>query len=108
MNKNILFKQNGNTYDMWYIDKEGEHDMGVNFAIPEGAEIEDYPIKIEEFDSSGKRKLRPCQNLKVILANPPKETEVVIFSIDAGIVSNTDTALKIEKELIIRNKMHRA
>lgn len=103
MNKNILFKQNGDTYDMWYIDKEGEHDMGVNFAIPEGTNIEDYPIKIEEFDSSGKRKLRPCQNLKVILANPPKETEVVIFSIDAGIVSTTDTALKIEKELIVRN-----
>ena len=103
MNKNILFKQNGNTYDMYYIDKEGEHDMGVNFAIPEGTRIEDYPIKIEEFDSSGKRKLRPCQNLKVILANPPKETEVVIFSIDAGIVSTTDTALKIEKELIVRN-----
>lgn len=103
MNKNILFKQNGNTYDMWYIDKEGEHDMGVNFAIPEGVEIEDYPIKIEEFDSSGKRKLRPCQNLKVILANPPKETEVVIFSIDAGVVSTTDTALKIEKELVVRN-----
>ena len=103
MNKNILFKQNGDTYDMWYIDKEGEHDMGVNFAIPEGTRIEDYPIKIEEFDSSGKRKLRPCQNLKVILANPPKETEVVIFSIDAGVVSNTDTALKIEKELVVRN-----
>ena len=103
MNKNILFKQNGDTYDMWYIDKDGEHDMGVNFAIPEGTRIEDYPIKIEEFDSSGKRKLRPCQNLKVILANPPKETEVVIFSIDAGIVSTTDTALKIEKELIVRN-----
>lgn len=103
MNKNILFKQNGDAYDMWYIDKEGEHDMGVNFAIPEGTRIEDYPIKIEEFDSSGKRELRPCQNLKVILANPPKETEVVIFSIDAGVVSNTDTALKIEKELIIRN-----
>lgn len=82
MNKNISFKQNGNTYDMYYLDKDGEHDMGVNFAIPEGAEIEDYPIKIEEFDSSGKRKLRPCQNLKVILANPPKETDVVIFSID--------------------------
>lgn len=103
MSKNILFKQNGDTYDMYYIDKEGEHDMGVNFAIPEGTRIEDYPIKIEEFDSSGKRKLRPCQNLKVILANPPKETEVVIFSIDAGVVSNTDTALKIEKELVIRN-----
>ena len=103
MSKNILFKQNGNTYDMWYIDKEGEHDMGVNFAIPEGTRIEDYPIKIEEFDSSGKRELRPCQNLKVILANPPKETEVVIFSIDAGIVSTTDTALKIEKELVVRN-----
>ena len=103
MNKNILFKQNGDIYDMWYIDKEGEHDMGVNFAIPEGTKIEDYPIKIEEFDSSGKRELRPCQNLKVILANPPKETEVVIFSIDAGVVSNTDTALKIEKELIVRN-----
>lgn len=103
MNKNILFKQNGDTYDMWYIDKEGEHDMGVNFAIPEGTKIEDYPIKIEEFDSSGKRELRPCQNLKVILANPPKETDVVIFSIDAGIVSTTDTALKIEKELIVRN-----
>ena len=41
MNKNILFKQNGDTYDMYYLDKEGEHDMGVNFAIPEGAEIED-------------------------------------------------------------------
>ena len=103
MNKNILFKQNGDTYDMWYIDKEGEHDMGVNFAIPEGTRIEDYPIKIEEFDSSGKRKLRPCQNLKVILANPPKETEVVIFSIDAGVISNTNTALKIEKELVVRN-----
>lgn len=103
MNKNILFKQNGDTYDMYYLDKEGEHDMGVNFTIPEGTRIEDYPIKIEEFDSSGKRKLRPCQNLKVILANPPKETDVVIFSIDAGVVSNTDTALKIEKELIIRN-----
>lgn len=103
MNKNISFKQNDDTYDMWYVDKEGEHDMGVNFAIPEGTRIEDYPIKIEEFDSSGKRKLRPCQNLKVILANPPKETEVVIFSIDAGIVSNTDVALKIEKELIVRN-----
>lgn len=103
MNKNILFKQNGDTYDMWYVDKDGEHDMGVNFAIPEGAEIEDYLIRIEEFDSSGKRKLRPCQNLKVILANPPKETEVVIFSIDAGIVSTTNTALKIEKELIVRN-----
>ena len=103
MNKNILFKQNGDAYDMYYIDKEGEHDMGVNFAIPEGTKIEDYPIKIEEFDSSGKRKLRPCQNLKVILANPPKETEVVIFSIDAGVVSNTDTALKIERELIVRN-----
>ena len=103
MNKNILFKQNGDTYDMWYIDKDGEHDMGVNFAIPEGTRIEDYPIKIEEFDSSGKRKLRPCQNLKVILANPPKETEVVIFSIDAGIVSTTNTALKIEKELVVRN-----
>ena len=103
MNKNILFKQNGDTYDMWYLDKDGEHDMGVNFTIPEGTRIEDYPIKIEEFDSSGKRKLRPCQNLKVILANPPKETEVVIFSIDAGIVSTTDTALKIEKELIVRN-----
>lgn len=103
MSKNILFKQNGDTYDMYYIDKEGEHDMGVNFAIPEGTKIEDYSIKIEEFDSSGKRELRPCQNLKVILANPPKETEVVIFSIDAGVVSNTDTALKIEKELIVRN-----
>lgn len=103
MSKNILFKQNGNTYDMWYIDKEGEHNMGVNFAIPEGTKIEDYPIKIEEFDSSGKRELRPCQNLKVILANPPKETEVVIFSIDAGVVSTTDTALKIKKELIVRN-----
>lgn len=103
MSKNILFKQNGDTYDMWYIDKEGEHDMGVNFAIPEGTKIEDYPIKIEEFDSSGKRELRPCQNLKVILANPPKETEVVIFSIDAGVVPTTDTALKIEKELIVRN-----
>ena len=103
MSKNILFKQNGNTYDMWYIDKEGEHNMGVNFAIPEGTKIEDYPIKIEEFDSSGKRELRPCQNLKVILVNPPKETEVVIFSIDAGVVSTTDTALKIEKELIVRN-----
>lgn len=103
MNKNISFKQNGDTYDMWYIDKDGEHDMGVNFAIPEGTRIEDYPIKMEEFDSSGKRKLRPCQNLKVILANPPKETEVVIFSIDAGVVSNTDTALKIEKELVVRN-----
>lgn len=103
MNKNILFKQNGNTYDMWYIDKEGEHDMGVNFAIPEGTRIEDYPIKIEEFDSSGKRELRPCQNLKVILANPPKETDVVIFSIDAGIVSTTNTALKIEREFIVRN-----
>ena len=103
MNKNILFKQNGDTYDMWYIDKEGEHDMGVNFAIPEGTNIEDYLIKIEEFDSSGKRKLRPCQNLKVILANPPKETDVVIFSIDAGIVSTTNTALKIERELIVRN-----
>lgn len=103
MNKNILFKQNGDTYDMYYLDKEGEHDMGVNFAIPEGIKIEDYLIRIEEFDSSGKRKLRPCQNLKVILANPPKETEVVIFSIDAGIVSTTDTALKIEKELIVRN-----
>ena len=103
MNNNISFKQNGDTYDMWYIDKDGEHDMGVNFAIPEGARIEDYPIKIEEFDSSGKRKFRPCQNLKVILANPPKETEVVIFSIDAGIISTTDTALKIEKELIVRN-----
>jgi hypothetical protein len=103
MNKNILFKQNGDTYDMYYIDKEGEHDMGVNFAIPEGTRIEDYPIKIEEFDSSGKRELRPCQNLKVILANPPKETEVVIFSIDAGVVSNTGTALKIEKELVVRN-----
>lgn len=103
MSKNILFKQNGDIYDMWYIDKEGEHDMGVNFAIPEGTKIEDYPIKIEEFDSSGKRELRPCQNLKVILANPPKETEVVIFSIDAGVVSTTDTALKIEKELIVRN-----
>lgn len=103
MNKNILFKRNGDAYDMWYIDKEGEHDMGVNFSIPEGTEIEDYPIKIEEFDSSGKRKLRPCQNLKVILANPPKETEVVIFSIDAGIVSNTDVALKIERELVVRN-----
>lgn len=103
MNKNILFKQNGDTYDMRYIDKEGEHDMGVNFAIPEGTKIEDYPIKIEEFDSSGKRELRPCQNLKVILTNPPKETEVVIFSIDAGIISNTDVALKIEKELVVRN-----
>ena len=103
MNKNILFKQNGDTYDMWYIDKEGEHDMGVNFAIPNGMNIEDYPIKIEEFDSSGKRKLRPCQNLKVILANSPKETEVVIFSIDAGIISNTDVSLKIEKELVVRN-----
>ena len=103
MSKNILFKQNGDTYDMYYIDKEGEHDMGVNFAIPEGTRIEDYPIKIEEFNSSGKRELRPCQNLKVILANPPKETEVVIFSIDAGVVSNTDTALKIEKELVVRN-----
>ena len=103
MNKNILFKQNGNTYDMWYVDKEGEHDMGVNFAIPEGTKIEDYLIRIEEFDSPGKRKLRPCQNLKVILANPPKETDVVIFSIDAGIVSTTNTALKIEKELIVRN-----
>lgn len=103
MNKNILFKQNGDIYDMWYIDKEGEHDMGVNFTIPEGTKIEDYPIKIEEFDSSGKRELRPCQNLKVILANPPKEIEVVIFSIDAGVVSTTDTALKIEKELIVRN-----
>lgn len=50
MNKNISFKPNGDTYDMYYIDKEGEHDMGVNFAIPEGAEIEDYPIKIEEID----------------------------------------------------------
>lgn len=75
MNKNILFKQNGDTYDMRYIDKEGEHDMGVNFAIPEGTRIEDYPIKIEEFDSSGKRKLRPCQNLKVILSNPPTIAE---------------------------------
>jgi hypothetical protein len=103
MSKNISFKQNGDTYDMYYLDKEGEHDMGVNFTIPEGTRIEDYPIKIEEFDSSGKRKLRPCQNLKVILANPPKETEVVIFSIDAGVVSTTDTALKIEKELIVRN-----
>lgn len=103
MNKNILFKQNGDTYDMWYLDKEGEHDMGVNFTIPEGTRIEDYPIKIEEFDSSGKRELRPCQNLKVILANPPKETDVVIFSIDAGIVSTTNTALKIERELIVRN-----
>ena len=103
MNKNISFKQNGDTYDMYYIDKEGEHDMGVNFAIPEGTRVEDYPIKIEEFDSSGKRKLRPCQNLKVILANPPKETDVVIFSIDAGIVSTTNTALKIERELIVRN-----
>ena len=103
MNKNILFKQNGDTYDMYYLDKEGEHDMGVNFTIPEGTRIEDYPIKIEEFDSSGKRELRPCQNLKVILTNPPKETEVVIFSIDAGIVSNTDVALKIEKELVVRN-----
>ena len=103
MNKNILFKQNGDSYDMYYLDKEGEHDMGVNFTIPEGTKIEDYPIKIEEFDSSGKRELRPCQNLKVILANPPKETEVVIFSIDAGIVSNTDVALKIEKELVVRN-----
>lgn len=103
MNNNISFKQNGNTYDMWYIDKEGEYDMGVNFAIPEGTKIEDYPIKIEEFDSSGKRELRPCQNLKVILANPPKETDVVIFSIDAGIVSTTNTALKIERELIVRN-----
>jgi hypothetical protein len=103
MNKNILFKQNGDSYDMYYIDKEGEHDMGVNFAIPEGTRVEDYPIRIEEFDSSGKRKLRPCQNLKVVLANPPKETDVVIFSIDAGIVSTTDTALKIEKELIVRN-----
>ena len=103
MNKNILFKQNGDTYDMYYLDKEGEHDMGVNFTIPEGTRIEDYPIKIEEFDSSGKREFRPCQNLKVILANPPKETEVVIFSIDAGVVSTADTALKIEKELIVRN-----
>lgn len=103
MNKNILFKQNGDTYDMWYVDKDGEHDMGVNFAIPEGTRIEDYPIKIEEFDSSGKRELRPCQNLKVILANPPQETEVVIFSIDAGVISNTNTALKIEKELVVRN-----
>lgn len=103
MNKNISFKPNGDTYDMWYIDKEGEHDMGVNFSIPNGMNIEDYPIRIEEFDSSGKRKLRPCQNLKVILANPPKETEVVIFSIDAGIVSTTDAALKIEKELVVRN-----
>lgn len=103
MNKNISFKPNGDTYDMYYVDKDGEHDMGVNFAIPEGTNIEDYPIKIEEFDSSGKRKLRPCQNLKVILANPPKETDVVIFSIDAGIVSNADVALKIEKELVVRN-----
>lgn len=103
MNKNILFKQNGDTYDMYYLDKEGEHDMGVNFAIPEGTKIEDYLIRIEEFDSSGKRKLRPCQNLKVILANPPKETDVVIFSIDAGVISNTNTALKIEKELVVRN-----
>ena len=103
MNKNILFKQNGDIYDMWYIDKEGEHDMGVNFTIPEGTKIEDYLIRIEEFDSSGKRELRPCQNLKVILANPPKETDVVIFSIDAGIVSTTNTALKIERELIVRN-----
>ena len=103
MNQNILFKQNGDTYDMWYIDKDGEHDMGVNFAIPNGMNIEDYPIRIEEFDSSGKRELRPCQNLKVILNNPPKETDVVIFSIDAGVVSTTDTALKIEKELIVRN-----
>lgn len=103
MNKNILFKQNGDTYDMYYLDKEGEHDMGVNFTIPEGTKIEDYLIRIEEFDSSGKRELRPCQNLKVILANPPKETDVVIFSIDAGVVSTTDTALKIEKELIVRN-----
>jgi len=103
MSKNILFKQNGDTYDMYYLDKDGEHDMGVNFAIPEGTRIEDYPIKIEEFDSSGKRKFRPCQNLKVILANPPKEIEVVIFSIDAGIVSTTNTALKIERELIVRN-----
>ena len=103
MSKNILFKQNGDTYDMWYIDKDGEHDMGVNFAISEGTKIEDYLIRIGEFDSSGKRKLRPCQNLKVILANPPKETDVVIFSIDAGVVSNTDTALKIEKELVVRN-----
>ena len=103
MSKNILFKQNGDTYDMYYLDKDGEHDMGVNFTIPEGTRIEDYLIRIEEFDSSGKRKLRPCQNLKVILANPPKETDVVIFSIDAGVVSNTDTALKIEKELIVRN-----
>lgn len=47
MNKNILFKQNGDTYDMWYIDKEGEHDMGVNFTIPEGTRIEDYADKIE-------------------------------------------------------------
>lgn len=103
MNQNILFKQNGDTYDMWYLDKDGEHDMGVNFSIPNGMNIEDYPIRIEEFDSSGKRKLRPCQNLKVILANPSKEIEVVIFSIDAGIVSNTDVALKIEKELVVRN-----
>lgn len=103
MNNNISFKQNGDTYDMYYLDKDGEHDMGVNFSIPNGMNIEDYPIRIEEFDSSGKRKLRPCQNLKVILANPPKETDVVIFSIDAGIVSTTNTALKIERELIVRN-----
>ena len=103
MRENVSFKQNGDTYDMWYIDKDGQHDMGVNFSIPEGTRIEDYSIKIEEFNSSGKRELRPCQNLKVILANPPKETEVVIFSIDAGIVSNTDTALKIERELVVRN-----
>lgn len=82
MNKNMLFKQNGDIYDMWYIDKEGEHDMGVNFAIPEGTKIEDYPIKIEEFDSSGKREIRPCQNLKVILANPPKITRSSTLTIN--------------------------
>ena len=103
MSKNVSFKQNGDTYDMWYIDKNGEHNIGVNFAIPEGTRIEDYPIKIEEFNSSGKREFRPCQNLKVILANPPKETEVVIFSIDAGIISTTNIALKIERELVVRN-----
>ena len=102
MNNNISFKQNGDTHDMWYIDKEGEHDMGVNFAIPEGTKIEDYPIKIEEFDSSGKRELRPCQNLKVILANPPKETQVSSLDLflksenaEASVITNFDDKLEL-------------
>lgn len=86
---------------MFFIDDAKERDMGVSFLIPEGTNIENYPISVIESIAGRVCHYKPCKDVVIKLLNPPHLTKNIEISKDANLEFRSDFALGIENSLVI-------